>query len=63
MDQNAQRCVHDAQEIISVNKEGVLRNLTALSPTKCLSSINLRTVADYFGYRRPADKSHGFQST
>ena len=33
---NADRCVNDAT---FVNKEGGLTNLTALSPTRCISSI------------------------
>ena len=53
----------EAQDIIIVNKEGVLTNLTALSPTRCIPAINLRPTAADFDQQRLSDKSHGFQST
>ena len=59
----AYRNMYDAQDIIILTKDGILTNLTSLSPSNCISSINDITIADYFGQRRPADKSHGFQST
>ena len=40
VDLNADRSMDEAQDIIIVNKEGVLTNLTALSPTRCISAIN-----------------------
>ena len=63
IDRNAERCIHGAQDIIILTKEGVLTNPTALSPNRCISSINQKTTVTHYGQQRPADKSHSFQST